>query len=120
VLLHSSFSQGFANPAKADRRAFQGRLRELLQQGIIEKVNVPRSGKHTGNRTVNCLRLVTSEAQNGSEDNDYPVQSAIVNNDDNTAEGVAGKCSAAPVQEKTPVSSLQYRVKRYKDECDDS
>ncbi|KAI0706049.1 hypothetical protein BC835DRAFT_1311874 [Cytidiella melzeri] len=48
---------GFSNPMKADRRFFQTRLRELMAQGFIEKVQVPRpDGKF-----VPCVRLLNPE-----------------------------------------------------------
>lgn len=57
------------HPTKTDRRFFQTRLRELIQQGIIERVLVPSS--KTRDRTIKCIRLVTS-------DNQLPEGSVIV------------------------------------------
>ncbi|KAH7915130.1 hypothetical protein BJ138DRAFT_998508 [Hygrophoropsis aurantiaca] len=50
---------GFSNPIKTDRRFFQTRLRELIQQGVVERVMVP-SNKAEG-RTVKCIRLITPD-----------------------------------------------------------
>ncbi|EGO01685.1 hypothetical protein SERLA73DRAFT_166216 [Serpula lacrymans var. lacrymans S7.3] len=50
---------GFANPTKTDRRFFQTRLRELVQQGVIERVLVPSTSKR--DRNVKCIRLVTPD-----------------------------------------------------------
>lgn len=52
-------SQGFVRPTKTDRRFFQTRLRELIQQGVIERVLVPSN--KAWDRTIKCIRLVTSE-----------------------------------------------------------
>ncbi|KAK2461682.1 hypothetical protein APHAL10511_006145 [Amanita phalloides] len=52
---------GFANPTKTDRRFFQSRIRELLQQGIVEKVVVPSRRRKSGSAYVKCLRLVTGD-----------------------------------------------------------
>jgi len=50
--------QGFSNPTKIDRRFFQNRIKELLQQGIIERVEVPSLRKKTGTAMAKCFRLV--------------------------------------------------------------
>lgn len=47
------------HPTKTDRRFFQTRLRELIQQGIIERVLVPSS--KVKDRNVKCIRLVTPD-----------------------------------------------------------
>ncbi|TFK36810.1 hypothetical protein BDQ12DRAFT_633054 [Crucibulum laeve] len=57
---------GFSNPTKTDRRFFQSRIREMIQQGTIEKVVVPSNKKKSINASVKCFRLVTSE-KNGEE-----------------------------------------------------
>jgi hypothetical protein len=54
-------TQGFANPTKTDRRFFQSRIRELLQQGVIEKVVVPSRRRKLGSTYVKCFRLVTDD-----------------------------------------------------------
>lgn len=50
--------QGFSNPTKTDRRFFQSRIREMIQQHIIEKVIVPNNKKKVPNTAVKCFRLV--------------------------------------------------------------
>ncbi|KAF8446218.1 hypothetical protein L210DRAFT_3529314 [Boletus edulis BED1] len=52
---------GFVHPTKTDRRFFQTRLRELIQQGVIERVLVPSS--KTRDRRIKCIRLVTSDSK---------------------------------------------------------
>lgn len=46
--------QGFSNPTKSDRRFFQTRLRELVAQGVVDKVQVPRQK----GKSVTCVRLL--------------------------------------------------------------
>jgi len=53
--------QGFTNPTKTDRRFFQTRLRELIAQGVIERVLIPSS--KIKDRLVRCIRLVTPDNQ---------------------------------------------------------
>lgn len=57
----TEFLQGFTNPTKTDRRFFQTRLRELIAQGVIERVLVPHS--KVKDRHVKCIRLVTLDNQ---------------------------------------------------------
>ncbi|GLB36492.1 putative B-block binding subunit of TFIIIC [Lyophyllum shimeji] len=52
---------GFSNPTKTDRRFFQSRIREMIQQGIIEKVVVRSNKKKSVNASVRCFRLVSKE-----------------------------------------------------------
>ncbi|KAF9243844.1 hypothetical protein BU15DRAFT_86274 [Melanogaster broomeanus] len=52
---------GFLHPTKTDRRFFQTRLRELIQQGVIERLLVPSSKAR--DRTIKCIRLVTPDNQ---------------------------------------------------------
>ncbi|OAX37287.1 hypothetical protein K503DRAFT_866963 [Rhizopogon vinicolor AM-OR11-026] len=54
-------SIGFTNPTKTDRRFFQTRLRELIVQGVIERVLVPSA--KVKDRYVKCIRLVTPDNQ---------------------------------------------------------
>lgn len=49
------------HPTKTDRRFFQTRLRELIQQGVIERVLVPSN--KVRDRTIKCIRLVTPDNQ---------------------------------------------------------
>ncbi|KAF8634442.1 hypothetical protein AX15_000891 [Amanita polypyramis BW_CC] len=58
---------GFTNPTKTDRRFFQSRIRELLQQGVIEKVVVPSRRRKSGNGYVKCFRLVTDDVRQVEE-----------------------------------------------------
>ncbi|THU88448.1 hypothetical protein K435DRAFT_830546 [Dendrothele bispora CBS 962.96] len=61
---------GFSNPTKTDRRFFQSRIRELVQQGILEKVIVPSTRrKSPKGATVLCLRLVDENGSNDDKDN---------------------------------------------------
>ncbi|KAK7019694.1 hypothetical protein VNI00_017994 [Paramarasmius palmivorus] len=58
---------GFANPTKSDRRFFSTRVRELMDQGVVEKVTVPSKRKKS-NKDCNviCLRLLDENASGGS------------------------------------------------------
>ncbi|KAL0071703.1 hypothetical protein AAF712_000625 [Marasmius tenuissimus] len=59
---------GFSNPTKTDRRFFQSRIRDLVQQGVVEKVIVPSiRKKSTRASNVLCLRLVDENATGGNE-----------------------------------------------------
>lgn len=60
------------HPTKTDRRFFQTRLRELIQQGVIERVLVPSSNAR--DRTIKCIRLMTP-------DNQLPEGSVVVRQD---------------------------------------
>ncbi|KAF8973687.1 hypothetical protein BDZ97DRAFT_1900484 [Flammula alnicola] len=52
---------GFSNPTKTDRRFFQSRIREMIQQRLIEKVIVPSNRKKSPNTSVKCFRLVKQD-----------------------------------------------------------
>ncbi|KAG2057154.1 hypothetical protein BDR06DRAFT_952287 [Suillus hirtellus] len=52
---------GFMDPTKTDRRFFETRLRELIAQGVIERVLVPSF--KVKDRHVKCIRLVTPDSQ---------------------------------------------------------
>ncbi len=61
--------QGFPNPVKAERRFFQTRLRELIAQGVLEKVQVPRpNGKY-----VQCIRLLAPDTVDDHEGGNVPL-----------------------------------------------
>ncbi|KAG6919586.1 hypothetical protein DXG01_004250 [Tephrocybe rancida] len=60
--------QGFANPTKTDRRFFQSRIREMIQQGVIEKVVVPSNKRKSVNASVKCFRLVSKDPNAGDDD----------------------------------------------------
>lgn len=81
------FFKGFPNPTKTDRRFFQSRIRELIQQGIIEKVIVPSNRKNSNGSTVKCFRLV-SDGTGGFQDNDGAV---VVQLDDGKDDDIVGK-----------------------------
>ncbi|CAA7259955.1 unnamed protein product [Cyclocybe aegerita] len=53
---------GFPNPTKTDRRFFQSRIREMVQQGLIEKVVVPNTRSKSSDATVKCFRLLDQGA----------------------------------------------------------
>ncbi|KAG6866027.1 hypothetical protein C0991_009436 [Blastosporella zonata] len=65
--------QGFANPTKTDRRFFQSRIREMIQQGVIEKVVVPSNKRKSVNASVKCFRLVSKDPS-GRDDEGVIVQ----------------------------------------------
>lgn len=65
---------GFSNPTKTDRRFFQSRIREMIQQRLIEKVVVPSNRKKSVNASVKCFRLVTT--------GDLENHGAVVDEDD--------------------------------------
>ncbi|EEB92638.1 hypothetical protein MPER_08822, partial [Moniliophthora perniciosa FA553] len=57
---------GFTNPTKSDRRFFSSRIRELIEQGVIEKVIVPSKRKKSPKSSnVICLRLLDENATGG-------------------------------------------------------
>ncbi|KAG7098926.1 hypothetical protein E1B28_000821 [Marasmius oreades] len=59
---------GFSNPTKTDRRFFSSRIRDLVRQGVIEKVIVPSQKKRTNKASnVLCLRLLDENAMGGNE-----------------------------------------------------
>ncbi|KAG6814043.1 hypothetical protein H0H92_003893 [Tricholoma furcatifolium] len=66
---------GFANPTKTDRRFFQSRIREMIQQGVIEKVVVPSNKRKSVNSSVKCFRLV-------SKDREPDVEGVVVQSQD--------------------------------------
>ncbi|KAI9511763.1 hypothetical protein F5148DRAFT_229446 [Russula earlei] len=49
---------GFLNPTKTDRRFFQSRLRELIENRVVERVMVPSTVKG-GQASVPCIRLAS-------------------------------------------------------------
>lgn len=51
--------QGFFNPTKTDRRFFQSRLRELIENRVVERVMVP-SAIRSGPASVPCIRLISN------------------------------------------------------------
>ena len=55
-------TQGFVNPTKSDRRFFRTRLRELEDEGFIERVQVAHADrKRFPDKKVLCVRLITND-----------------------------------------------------------
>ncbi|KAH9912240.1 uncharacterized protein BXZ73DRAFT_107525 [Epithele typhae] len=55
---------GFVNPVKADRRFFRTRLRELEDQGFIERVRVAHiNRKRFPDKKIICIRLISSDGE---------------------------------------------------------
>lgn len=73
---------GFSNPSKTDRRFFQSRIRELIQQGVIEKVVVPSNRKKSLNASVKCFRLVSKDRPREDLDDDAVVAQPVDGDDD--------------------------------------
>jgi hypothetical protein len=63
--------QGFLNPTKTDRRFFQSRLRELIENDVVERVMVP-SAVRGGSASVPCIRLVSNSNDVGNESSELP------------------------------------------------
>ncbi|KAI0359061.1 hypothetical protein OH77DRAFT_1396288 [Trametes cingulata] len=78
---------GFVNPTRTDRRFFRTRLRELMEQGVIEKVQVPHADrKRFPDRKVQCIRLITEDARSQSQgevvvDDDFEEVEAVHDDD---------------------------------------
>ncbi|KAI0823034.1 hypothetical protein BC628DRAFT_1365542 [Trametes gibbosa] len=65
---------GFVNPSRTDRRFFRSRLRELMEHGVIEKVQVPHADrKKFPDRKVPCIRLITEEHYTQSQEGITPI-----------------------------------------------
>lgn len=82
---------GFSNPTKTDRRFFQGRIRELLQQGVIEKVLVPSNRKKSNGTSVKCFRLVTENPANEIEG------AVVVQGEDDKEDEMIGEAAGVKV-----------------------
>lgn len=78
----TKFIQGFANPTKTDRRFFQRRIHELIQQGVLEKVVVPSKKKKAKVATVLCLRLLDETSPASEVDGVVVVPPTVENEDD--------------------------------------
>ena len=62
VLVLKDTTQGFVNPTKSDRRFFRTRLRELEDEGFIERVQVAHADrKRFPDKKVLCVRLMTND-----------------------------------------------------------
>lgn len=69
-----SIFQGFVKPSRTDRRFFRSRLRELMEQGVIEKVHVPHADrKKYPDRKVPCIRLITGDADAQTQGEVVPI-----------------------------------------------
>jgi len=66
-----SLFQGFLNPTKTDRRFFQSRLRELIENRVVERVMVPSTNKH-GSASVPCIRLISDNNDVTNEPSETP------------------------------------------------
>ena len=76
--------QGFVNPTRTDRRFFRTRLRELMEQGFIEKVQVPHADRRRhADKKVPCIRLITDD-----ESGQVPGEVVSVEDDDVDRPGV--------------------------------
>lgn len=63
--------QGFVNPTKSDRRFFQARLRELIAQGVVERVLVTTSRQRNNKAShVKCLKLVSPDVNEAMQSDD--------------------------------------------------
>jgi hypothetical protein len=81
----TSIFQGFPNPTKTDRRFFQSRLRELVDNRVVERVIVPSVNK-SGPASVPCIRLVSDNNNVPNE----PLESPTQITRDPSVHGVAG------------------------------
>ena len=52
--------QGFLNPTKTDRRFFQSRLRELIENHVVERVTLPSTAR-SGQGVIPCIRLLLDD-----------------------------------------------------------
>ncbi|EIW64510.1 uncharacterized protein TRAVEDRAFT_139409 [Trametes versicolor FP-101664 SS1] len=65
---------GFVKPSRTDRRFFRSRLRELMEQGVIEKVHVPHADrKKHPDRKVPCIRLINEDAEAQTQGEVVPI-----------------------------------------------
>ncbi|KAI0308044.1 hypothetical protein B0F90DRAFT_1664967 [Multifurca ochricompacta] len=62
---------GFLNPTKTDRRFFQSRLRELIENRVVERVMVPSTAR-SGPSSTPCIRLIPEGNNVVKEPNGYP------------------------------------------------
>ncbi|VDB93398.1 unnamed protein product [Peniophora sp. CBMAI 1063] len=53
---------GFTNPTKTERRFFQTRLRELMEQGVIERCTVPHPNPRRSKYKIPSIRLLDPDA----------------------------------------------------------
>ncbi|TBU34929.1 hypothetical protein BD311DRAFT_828299 [Dichomitus squalens] len=66
---------GFVNPTRTERRFFRTRIRELVDEGFIEKVHVPHADRRRfPDKKVPCIRLVTDDAASQARGETVPVE----------------------------------------------
>ncbi len=63
--------QGFSKPTKTDRRFFQSRLRELIENGVVERVMLPGTARN-GQAATPCIRLVPDFINAATGLNEHP------------------------------------------------
>ncbi|KIJ51348.1 hypothetical protein M422DRAFT_26765 [Sphaerobolus stellatus SS14] len=95
---------GFAKPTKQDRRFFIIRIRELIKEGVIEKVLVPRAQSTSTKpaKSTLCIRLV--EDPRSKDDAGVVVQPGDTGDDEQEGEAAEGKeveVDTAPVMDMT-------------------
>ncbi|KAI0032488.1 hypothetical protein K488DRAFT_49752 [Vararia minispora EC-137] len=106
---------GFQDPHKSDRRFFQTRLRELIDQGVIERVTVPHPSPRKAKAKVQCIRLVNPDGQpDVQEEVDEPLEqgelilsSLTTSSDDHTSETSYGELRADVTLHKQMVDLLE-------------
>lgn len=107
--------QGFLNPTKTDRRFFQSRVRELIEQGIIERVAVLDHNPKSTTSKIPCLRLITNEEQSHiSQEQEH--EEAVVQ-DPGGEEDVVDNSSGMIFRMRPPYeSSLTELDRRFQDD----
>ncbi|KZV74696.1 hypothetical protein PENSPDRAFT_741986 [Peniophora sp. CONT] len=78
---------GFTNPTKTERRFFQTRLRELVDQGVIERCTVPHPNPRRSKYRVQSIRLLDADAGPAGEADDAGI-------DEEEEEALTGKFKA--------------------------
>ena len=63
------------NPSRTERRFFRSRLRELIEEGFIEKVQVPHADRRRfPDKRVQCIRLLADDAAPQAQGEAVPVE----------------------------------------------
>ncbi|KAI1797576.1 hypothetical protein LXA43DRAFT_1126097 [Ganoderma leucocontextum] len=89
---------GFVNPTRTERRFFRSRLRELMDQGFIEKVHVPHADRRRfPDKKVPCIRLLREDATPQAQEEVVPME-------DDDIEGVENSLVEDDTGLKTNVS----------------
>ena len=66
------------NPTRTERRFFRSRLRELMDEGFIEKVNVPHADrKRFPDKKVPCIRFLKNDATSQAQEEVVPEDTDI-------------------------------------------